>query len=115
MKNVDVADLEKIELNIAQAKTLIEYGDALAQLEQNANYKKIIATDFFEKNIIRLVKLKAAPQVQDEKNQAYITAQINAVGHFDQYLTGIRIQSNSAKVALQRDAEERELILSEKE
>jgi len=115
MKDANVADLEKIELNIAQAKVLVEYSDALLKLEKNPEYIKIFEEDFFKNNIIRLVKLKAAPQVQDEKNQAYIDGQINAIGQLDQYLTGIRVQGNSAKVAMERDAEERELILLDQE
>ena len=115
MKNSDVNDLESIELSIAHAKQLIEFGDALARLEQNPDYVKIIQDDFFKNNIIRLVKLKAAPQCQDEMNQGFITKQIDAVGQFEQYLTGIRIQANQAMVALEKDKEERELILGQED
>ena len=113
MKNENVADLEQIELSIEHAKQLIDFGDALARLEKNPDYVKIIQDDFFKNNIIRLVKLKAAPQCQDELNQGFIAKQIDAVGQFEQYLTGIRIQSNQALVALEKDKEEREVLLQE--
>lgn len=113
MRTEDMADLDQIELSIENAKNLIEFGDALKRLETNADYIKIITEDFFKNNALRLVKLKAAPQCQDEMNQKFINQQIDTVGHFAQYLTGIRVQGNSAKVAMERDAEERENILAE--
>lgn len=108
-------DLEQIELSIDNAKKLIEFKDALERLEKDPDWIKIMEEDFFKNNIIRLVKLKASPSCQDEMNQKFVTQQIDAVGQFSQYLLGIRIQGNSAKVAMERDAEERERILAEED
>ena len=115
MQNKDVQDLEQIELSIDRAKYMIEFGDCLTRLENNPDWKKIIGEDFFKENVIRLVKLKASPSMQSEQNQAYIDKQIDAVGHFEQYLMGIKIQSREAKAALERDMQERENILNAEE
>ena len=114
MKNEDVADLEQIEINIEAAKQLIAIDETLTRLENNKDFQAIILEDFFKTNVVRLVRLKASPQCQDDLNQKFITAQIDAVGQMHQYFTGIRIQGNSARQALERDQEELASILTER-
>ena len=96
MNSEDVADMGQIEISIANAKKLIEFGEALQRLESNLDYKKVIEGDFLKDNIVRLVRLKATPACQDEVNQKFIMQQIEAAGQFEQYLMSIRVQGQSA-------------------
>ena len=113
MNTTDERDLDQIEVSIAEATKMVEFSDALIRLQSNADWKRIITEDFFADNVVRLVNLKAAPHCQDDQNQKFVIAQIDAVGQFNQYLNAIRVQGNSARKALVQDSEERENILTQ--
>lgn len=105
--------IEEIELNIAQAKTIVEKGAALERLRTNRDFKKVVLEGYFEKEAIRLVHLKSDFNMQDAESQASIMDQINAIGSLSQYFNTVRHQSMLAEKAIASDEETREELMAE--
>lgn len=108
-----MSDLEQIELSMEQAKEKIELAEALDQLQKNPHFKKVIGEKYLKEYSINLVNRKAHLGFQDEKQQKYIEAQLNAIGHLNQFFGFIMQEGNMAQDALRTDSEEREKILRE--
>ena len=106
-------DLEQIELSIEIAMKAVNFMNALKRLEKNADFKEIIMNDFLRENVVRLVKLKAAPTFQDPEQQAYVSKQLDCIGFLDQFFRAIYVQGMTAEAALVNDQMEKEVILSE--
>jgi hypothetical protein len=105
--------VQEIERNIKQAKSLVEYGDALERLKSNKDFKKIILEGFFEKEAIRLVHLKADRNMQNVDVQKSIITQMDAVGTLHQYFNTILVQANQASKSIAADEEARDELLAE--
>jgi len=83
-------DIQQIEVNIAQAKEAVALGECLARLSKNRDFKKLIETRYFKDEAHRLVMLKAAPSMQDEKNQAEIVKDMDGIGSLFQFFCAIQ-------------------------
>ena len=105
--------IEEIELNIEQAKAIVDKGTALERLRNNRDFKKVIIEGFFEKEAIRLVHLKSDFNMQDPESQASILSQIDAIGVLSQYLNNVRNQAMLAGKAIEADEQTREELLAE--
>jgi len=105
--------IQEIEQNIKQAKSLVEFGDALERLKGNKDFKKVIVEGFFEKEAIRLVHLKADRNMQSGDIQKSIITQMDAVGVLSQYFNTILIQANQASKSIAADEEARDELLAE--
>jgi cell fate (sporulation/competence/biofilm development) regulator YmcA (YheA/YmcA/DUF963 family) len=108
-----VQELEQIEISIDEAKRCITFRDQLSKLEKNADFTAIFLDDYMKDNALRLVRLKAEPAFQDEKQQAFVTKQLDAIGHLNQYLRTIYTQAAHAEASLAADLQEREAMLAE--
>ncbi|RLB94167.1 MAG: hypothetical protein DRH26_02030 [Deltaproteobacteria bacterium] len=106
-------DLENIELSIDQAKRDIERKNALNRLQDNPDFRELIAKGFLESHAVRQVLLKAHPGMQGEAQQNLLDQQIVSIGGFKQYLISIYSAGETAEETLTADETTREELLKE--
>lgn len=94
------SEIQEVELNIKEANKMVELNKALDRLRNNRDFKKIIQENYLKEEAVRLVHLKADSHMQDEKHQALITRDIDAIGSLAQYLNFIPVQADMAQSAI---------------
>lgn len=105
--------IQAIDANIKEARKIVELAQCLERLRSNRDFKRVILEGYFEQESIRLVHLKADPNMQNENSQKSILNQIDAVGSFRQYLDMVARHARLAEKAIAADEETREEILNE--
>jgi hypothetical protein len=105
--------IKDIELNIQEAKYLIEFGNALDRLRNNKDFKLVINKGYFEQESIRLVHLKSDPNMQSESSQLSIVKQMDAIGALNQYFNMAYYRANMAEKAMIADEETRSELAAE--
>lgn len=102
-----------IEAQVRKAKKHVEIDEALARLESNRDFKKIITEGYFRDEAVRLVHLKAAPDMQTPHAQAAIVRSIDAIGELSDFFRTLRHNADNARkeietagVALEEISEE---------
>lgn len=105
--------IQDIELNIEQAKVLMDTGNALDRLRNNSDFKTVIKKGYFEQESIRLVHLKSDPSMQTVDAQASIVRQMDAIGALNQYFQVVYHRSALAEKAIASDEEARDELLQE--
>lgn len=105
--------IQAIDANINEAKKIADAGDALERLRSNRDFKKVIMEGYFEQEAIRLVHLKADPNMQSPDSQKSIIAQMDAIGSLNQYFHAVYQKSQIAKKAVIADEEARDELLAE--
>lgn len=110
--NMDNAQMiQTLDSNIKEAKKIVEMSDALTRLYSNRDFRKVIEEGYFEKEAIRLVHLKADPNMQSEDSQDKILKSIDAIGSLSEYFVTIKQKANIASRSINADEETRfELI-----
>ncbi|WP_289100986.1 hypothetical protein [uncultured Marinobacter sp.] len=93
-------DVVELEMNIKEAKELVELGKSLERLEKNRDFKKVIQEHYLNKEAVRLVHAKGDAAMQDPKHQANILRDIDGIGSFTQFLNFLRYQAEMAKDAI---------------
>ena len=110
MSNVDIAPIER---DIANYKADIKILEALERLEKNKDYLIIIGKGYLETEALRLIKLRADPNMQSEHSQKMLMKDIDGVGSLQGYLIQIKRDADVAKKSLERSEEELEAVLFE--
>lgn len=105
--------LQAIEDNIREARKIADVGDALERLRSNRDFKKVIMEGYFEKEAIRLVHLRADPNMQTPEKQAAIVTQMDAIGSLSQFFNTVLHKAAMARKAIASDEETRDEILAE--
>lgn len=105
--------IQAIDANINEAKKIADVGESLERLRLNRDFKKVIMEGYFEKEAIRLVHLKADPNMQTPDHQKSIIAQMDAIGSLNQYFHAVYQQANIARKAIVSDEEARDELLAE--
>lgn len=82
----DQQHLAQLEQQIEQAKGAHDLGEALLRLISNADFKKVILEGYLKHEAVRLVHLKADPQMATADRQAKVIRDIDAVGALADYL-----------------------------
>lgn len=106
-------DLETVELSIKAAKKTVATAKSVERLRKNRDFKQVVLDGFFQDEAVRLVTLKADPNLQSAENQESIIKQMDAIGAFQQYLNTCLALGNMAEKALEEDEATREEILAE--
>jgi len=106
-------EMQQIEISIQQAKAHIEMGERLERLCINPDFKVIFLEGYLKDYAVRLVGLKASMPMQGDKDQNFITSQLNATGFMSQYMHYIRQEAYNAKVALEADQQEIDGIMDD--
>lgn len=105
--------VQAIEKNIEQAKVIVEFGSTLERLRSNRDFKKIIIDGYLEQECVRLVHLKADPNMQAADKQAGIVKQMDAIGALNQYFQTVFSKAAMAEKAVASDEDERQMLLEE--
>lgn len=98
-------EIKAVENNLKQAKELVEFGNALARLQTNRDYKTVIAQAYFEQEAIRLVHLKADANMQTTEMQSFIVKQMDAIGALKQFFRAAVHRSTQAVRTIADDEE----------
>jgi hypothetical protein len=91
----------QIEVTIEELEKAIKKRDMLDMLENNEAFKTVITEGYLKDNAVRLVHLKGASSMQDEKQQKGIDDQIIAVGMLSEHFRSIRAMANIAEKRLE--------------
>lgn len=105
--------IQQLETNIQQDKKLVELGASLERLRSNRDFKKVILEGYFEQEAVRLVHLKADPNMQSADSQKSIVSQMDAIGSLAQYFYALQARSSMANKSLEANVEMRDEILAE--
>lgn len=93
--------IEAIERDISKARTFVEFGNKLQRLRDNKDFKEVVMVGYFEKEAVRLVHLKADPNMQDPESQASIVKQIDAIGAFSGFMHAAMAKAAKAAGAIE--------------
>lgn len=98
--------IQEIELNIKEAKQVVETGKALERLRNNRDFKRLIADEYLHKEAVRLVHLKADINSQSAFSQESIIKQMDCIGSLTHFFQRIEHQAMLAGIAITNDEEE---------
>jgi len=105
--------VREIELNIKEAKKLVDLGEAVERLKSNRDFRKLVLDGYLKDEAVRLVHLKADPNFQTPQMQASITKDIDAIGSLSAYFTTVAFNARQAESAIKSSEEELEEIAQE--
>lgn len=106
------AQVEQVEITIAEAKKVIGKAEALRRLQSNADFKLIFNEGYLKDEAVRLVLLKSHPEATPEM-LANIDKDINSIGSLFQHLRYIMGAGNQAMSDIEGAQEMREEIHAE--
>jgi hypothetical protein len=93
-------ELHELESNIKDLNEMVQLGNAMDRLRKNRDFKKVIEVEYLKEEAVRLVHLKADPNMQDERGQARVLRDLDAIGSFTQYIDLVTAKAEAAKEAL---------------
>ena len=105
--------MREVEVTLEQCQEQIAQADALERLHKNADFKKIILEDYFEKNAIRTVMMKSAAGHEGEKEQKNLDNVLIGIGQLGQYFHKIFTFGEGASRAIEEHRATREELLAE--
>ena len=94
--------VEEIQVDIDEAKETVEIMNALERLQNNPDFKKIIADGYFKEEAYRLVGLKASPAMQAPERQAAMLKAIDGIGSLQQHFQMIWVMGDQANQLIQQ-------------
>jgi len=94
-------DMQEIQLDIDDAKEIIAMSDALGRLEHNPDFDKVIYEGYIKEEAVRLVGLKAAPEMGSEDQQRMILKDIDGIGALQQYFRRVHIFAHQARMSIE--------------
>ena len=100
-----MSQVETIRIEIEQKKEMIAIGEAISRIVRTRDWKKLIESEYLEKEPQRLVSLLAHPGMQDEASQKEIHNQMVAIAYFRQFIATQLHMAELAKQALPEDQE----------
>ena len=105
--------IRQIDTNLRESKEVLEFSDALARLQKNRDFQKVILQGYASQEAIRLVHLKADPNMQSADTQKSIVTQLDAIGALSQYFRTVRQQGEMARKTIAYSEEAREEMIQE--
>jgi len=112
MRN-EKTEFEMISISMKHAKEKVELSEALVRLESNKDFKKVFMNMYLKDYAVDLIISKTSVVAQNEKTQAYIQGQIEAIGYMIQYMRNIHQAGVVAADAIASDLEEQAQIIQE--
>lgn len=104
---------DQIEIDIDDARDTVDRAAALRRLLDNSDFIRIVDDGYFRDEAARLCNVKADPEFDDDKSQANILRNINAIAPFKMYLRTILQFGDMAERAMKADEQTREDLLEE--
>ena len=105
--------LEQIDVSIDQAKAIIELGQSLNRLQDNADFVKVVIEGYLQDEAIRLVELKADSNMQSTERQKQIDDAIMGISQFKQHMRFIKQVAEQAASDLKEYEDTRSEVLAE--
>jgi len=93
-------EVKEIEMNIKQAREIVDLNKSLERLEKNKDFKKLIQGEYLHNEAVRLVHLKSDSNMQHADKQRDVTRDIDAIGSFAQFLNMIGFKAQMAQDAI---------------
>lgn len=106
-------NLHEIEVHVDELTRIVGQAEALQRLHDNADFKAVILSGYFEKESQRSVMLKSDINFQGAENQKQIDDIITGIGMLGQYFHKIFTLGEQASRDLMEDARTREELLQE--
>ena len=107
-----MTDLEKLELQVAQAMPIIELKNKCLQLQDSPAFKEVVGKAYFQEEAARLCMAKSANL--DKASQEIIDHMIYGVGAFKNWLDGcIRRGYDCEEVVEQAESTRAEILEEE--
>jgi len=107
------SDLQEVEISIEDAREAIANKESLERLTDNPDFIRIIREGYFEKEAIRLVSVKADPEMVTDERQKQVLTAMDGIGSLRNYLRVIMILGDNMEQTLKADETTREELLSE--
>ena len=105
--------MHEVEVTIEQCEKQIAQAEALQRLHKNADFKKLILEEYFEKNAIRAVMMKSASGHEGEKEQKNLDNVLIGIGQLGQYFHKIFAFGEGASRAMEEHKTTMEELLAE--
>lgn len=96
-----MSDIQQIELTKAQAEKSVKIMEKLERLNKNRDFKSIIEDELFDAYAKSLVLMLSDPAMQDEATQKDITLDMQMIGRFRQFLSGVFQKGRQAEKVLE--------------
>ena len=87
------SEIQQLEHEIQTSKKSVELGNALERLFNNRDFKNIVLKGYLEQEAVRLVHLKASPEMDTTAKQAAIVRDIDAIGALSSFFKEIQRQA----------------------
>lgn len=105
--------IQAIDAEIRESRAVVEVAESLDRLMLNRDFKTLIVKGFCEKEAIRLVQLRADPNMQTSEKQESIMKEIDAIAYLQSYFRTVQHKASLARGAIQAGEETREEMLKE--
>lgn len=92
---------EEIEVNIREAKKMVDLGNALQRLEKNRDFKRVFAEGYLREEAVRLVHLRGDPNMQTDEMRKSIDQQLDGINGLLHYCNKTRHQAYLAEKAIE--------------
>lgn len=78
-------EIEEVELTIAEARKMVEYGQVVRRLIDNPDFKKVVTEDYFGEEGSRLALLYSDPNL-DENQVRMVNNDLLGLGAFKRFI-----------------------------
>ena len=96
-----MSDIQQIELTKEQAEQSVKLMKRLERLNKNKDFKALIEDELFNSYSTSLVLLLSDPSMQEDIVQRDITLDMQMIGRFRQFLSGINQKGRLAEKTLE--------------
>lgn len=105
--------VQLLEENIRRAKEQVETHAALARLQQNRDFQRVVLGGYLKDEAVRLVHLRVDPAMQTPERQASVLRQIDGIGCLLDYFRTLELTAANAEKSIALDEMTREDLLAE--
>lgn len=105
--------IAEIDQQIKDARPQKELGEALERLRHNPDFKKLVIEGYLKNEAVRLVHLKADPNMAAGQHQAAIMRDIDSIGALASYFATIDMLGRRATASIEDAEKAREEVLAE--
>lgn len=88
--------IQHVELSLEEAKKLVAFGEAIARLEKNKDFRTVILDGYFSDEAKRLTFLTADTTLDDKSANAVLYG-IRAIGELRAFLMNRKVTAEIAK------------------
>lgn len=106
-------DIQDLEISNEQAQEMVDLGRAIERLRQNSDFKRVVLEGYFREEAVRLVHLKADPNMASAERQTMLERDIRGIGCFHQYLNNVLRQADMAQRAIEANEQTLEELRAE--